>query len=174
MLFNLLLKHLNHHLMTLFNAAWRLLPVLLFLAACASPPEYPNEPQIEFVSWSKNTVNQGSQDTIYLKFSFTDGDGDLGNTKNNATNANIFLTDSRNNAAEFYYLPFIPQNGVGKSISGEVTIAISSICCWNQIPVCAKKLRTEELIYTLQIKDRTGNSSNALTLPPITVDCNHE
>ena len=59
-----------------------LLQLTLFLClfgACVQAPQYPIEPEISFVSISKDTMIQGqtkNDDFLYLTLAFTDGDGD--------------------------------------------------------------------------------------------------
>ena len=67
--------------------------ILLFVffvtifAACVRPPDYPIEPKITFVSVTDKAGNKKSsilqdgivsRDTMYLNFTFTDGDGEIG------------------------------------------------------------------------------------------------
>lgn len=141
--------------------------VLMLIASCVKPPNYPIEPQIEFISFSQTTI-QEQQDSFYVTFSFTDGDGDLGWASEDNDTTDIFFLDTRINAVTTVKLPFIPQQGVGNGISGEVRILMLPTRCAFQNP----PVPTQELIYTLYINDRAGNSSNVLTLPPLTVVCN--
>jgi hypothetical protein len=71
----------------------------LLIAACAQPPEYPIEPQLEFISLSKTSMRQGNgtEDTTLVTLGFTDGDGDIGNFKEGESNlvADLFLRDLR-------------------------------------------------------------------------------
>ena len=55
--------------------------LLLLALACTKPPDYPIEPVITYERMSNNTMQQGalgSEDSIAITFSFTDGDGDIG------------------------------------------------------------------------------------------------
>ena len=75
---------------------WILATTLILTESCSRPPEFPDEPVIEYIGLSKNTIIQSRssqlpQDTIEISFKFTDGDGNLGN----ADSVNILLTDSR-------------------------------------------------------------------------------
>jgi hypothetical protein len=85
------------NLMSVFQLKfWIVAVASSLLVTCSRPPEFPNEPVIEFIGLSKNTIIQSRssqlpQDTIEISFKFTDGDGNLGN----ADSVNIILTDSR-------------------------------------------------------------------------------
>lgn len=51
----------------------------LFVSACLTPPEFPNEPEISFhnIVYKKGATEFAS-DTLVLTINFQDGDGDLG------------------------------------------------------------------------------------------------
>jgi hypothetical protein len=149
--------------------------LFLFLAACATPPDYPIEPYIEFISLSKNSMLQSSipnKDSTLLTLYFTDGDGDLGSDDSLA----IFLIDKRDDFKQpGFRIPFIGEQGVGKGISGELYIAIPTTCCYfedGRTP-CEKSSsgETDEVIYEIYIKDRAGNMSNKIDIAPITLRC---
>lgn len=143
--------------------------------ACIKPPSYPIEPVIEFTSLSKVTIQQSTlnEDSITINFTFTDGDGDLGDSDS----INIFVTDTRQNfIANKFRIPFIPPEGAANGISGEVSIVTYSTCCIfpdGQVP-CTPSVNypVDTLTYKVQIKDRAGNLSNIIETPPIFVLCN--
>jgi hypothetical protein len=101
-------------------------------------------------------------DTLIIKFSFTDGDGDLGG----GDTTNVFLIDSRlGNAGESYLISDIPQAGATNGISGEITIMIPKIFCFpNSAP-------RDSLIYSIQIVDKAGHQSNIIQTPAIELVC---
>jgi hypothetical protein len=153
-----------------------LLLVVLTFATCIKPPDYPIEPQIEFTGLSKTTMRQGqlgSEDSLYLFFSFTDGDGDIGGVGQDKDSLNIFLTDKRNNQlAERFRIPFVPEQGAGNGISGEVQVLLFTTCC-NVLPPCEPSLTKpiDTLVYEIYIKDRAGNKSNVIQTSPIFLQC---
>ena len=151
------------------------LGIILGLAACVSPPEYPIEPVIEFVSMSKTTLQQGFQaeDTLSIVFSFTDGDGDIGTDENDL---NLTLIDSRTGLeGQLYRVPTVPNPNEKYGISGEIILQVYSICCqhptlnescdvWADYPV-------DELYYDIQMWDRAGNGSNIISTNVFQVIC---
>jgi hypothetical protein len=154
-----------------------------FIAACVSPPDYPLEPQIAFVSLTngsgnpKNAMRQGqlgTEDSLFVTISFTDGDGDLGSTGSKGQDSvNIFLLDKRDNrSVENFRMPFIPEQGAGNGISGEIRMLLFTTCC-NVIPPCepSTKKPIDTLIYDIYIKDRKGNKSNTIQSAPIYLQC---
>ncbi len=137
---------------------------------CVEAPIYPVEPVIEFVKINRTQViaqtipedPNRALDTVYITFSFTDGDGDLGGGSVN----NVFLIDSRlGNSGESFYIDAIPQGGASNGISGEITIMIPEIFCFpNSEP-------RDELVYSIQIVDKAGNLSNIIETPAIELIC---
>jgi hypothetical protein len=147
----------------------------MMMSACLDAPNYPDEPEIDFISLSKTVMQQGSlfEDSTFVKISFTDGDGNLGDEDR----VNIFLKDQRDTSETFttFKIPFIPEEGAGNGISGEITLLLFTSCCIydnGQAPCTPSTFQpTDTLVYDLYIEDRAGNASNILTLPEITLLC---
>ncbi len=145
------------------------LTISLLIYGCVEPPDYPIEPVIEFISVNSNEVvaqtipedQNRDLDTIYIKFGFTDGDGDLG-----SDSLNVFVTDKRTgNADEVYSIGEIPQAGATNGISGEITVMIPEVFCFpNSDP-------RDTLVYEIQIFDKAGNASNIIESSPIVLIC---
>ena len=119
-------------------------------------------------------MSQGAlmEDSLYVRFSFEDGDGDIGSEDS----INVFLTDTRQNFANSFRIPNLSSNSNGTSIEGEVTMLIFTTCCLyddnSQAPCTPSTTQpSDEVIYTIQISDRAGNKSNIIELIPITVMC---
>jgi hypothetical protein len=154
--------------------------VLLFtiLISCTKPPDYPDEPVIEFNNLSQNFMRQGEppEDTIILTINYTDGDGDLGNMDDSL---DIYLSDTRFDLFNITYrLPFVPQQGAGNGISGEITVELPGSCCTypnNIAPPCDNSVSdiypTDTIVYELYIKDRAGNESNRIFTENIILLC---
>ena len=111
-------------------------------------------------------------DTMFVTFSFTDGDGDLGSEDS----LNIFLTDKRDNfLVDRFRIPFIPEEGSGNGIEGEIRVMVFTSCCIyesGQPPCTTGTDQTlDTLTYELFIKDRSGNESNRIETNPIVLQC---
>lgn len=150
---------------------------------CVKPPNYPNEPVIEFTGLSKNIMRQTKlgPDTVLVMFNFTDGDGDLGSQNNEP---NIFIEDGRDSfPKDPYAIPYIEPQGAGNGISGMITIALPTTCCIypkiNGItyPPCDTSKNAPQqfdtVFYRIYIKDRAGHVSNKITTDPITLICRY-
>lgn len=152
--------------------------VLIFFAAtissCITKPDFPLEPVIEFISMDDNQMVQNSfnTDSIRVTFSFTDGDGDLGDNDS----LNIFIRDNRDQfIASKYRLPELPPEGAQRGIRGKITVTIYTTCCIfpDGTPPCEPSLvyPTDTLRYEIYIRDRAGNVSNVIETDPIIVLC---
>ncbi|NUQ26039.1 MAG: hypothetical protein HUU34_18980 [Saprospiraceae bacterium] len=149
--------------------------------ACVKPPDYADEPEINFISLNKNTIAQGNgnspADTLAVVFGFTDGDGDLGI---NGDSLDVYLKDSRDGFVNTYKLPVIPEEGVGNGISGEITIKIPNvpfnICCTypDNSDACLPNANfpTDTFSYSINIRDRAGHLSNTIQTATVTILCN--
>jgi len=147
------------------------------LQNCVKPPDYPNEPVIEFMSLSKTTMLQTplGQDSILISFNFTDGDGNLGSQNGEP---NIFIKDGRDNFDKpAYQIPYIEPQGAGNGISGMISIVVPTTCCiytdangfkysCETVPI-----NFDTLTFLISIKDRSGNESNQIETPPIGLIC---
>ncbi|MEO1514164.1 MAG: hypothetical protein AAFV95_04100 [Bacteroidota bacterium] len=153
-----------------------LLLAFCLMESCTKPPDYPDEPVITFERLSKNVIRQRAKDSLLMVFSFTDGDGDLGDAENSA---NVFLTDTRDGSSFITYsVPFVPVQGANNGISGEISVVLSAefqICC---IPPAGLRpcesypqFPSDTLIYEIQLQDRAGNLSNVIQSAPIFLQC---
>ena len=126
--------------------------------SCLKAPEYPIEPIINFVGLTSEVMKQGAfnSDSTIITFSFTDGDGDLGDNDS----VNIFLTDERIGA---------------KGISGEIAIKVYTTCCLfpnGQTPCTpSSQYPVDSLVYGIYIIDRGQHKSNIIYTPAIKLLC---
>jgi hypothetical protein len=155
---------------------------LLFLLACIAmmsstcdkPPVYDVVPQITFSKFSKDTIQQNTGVvTFFVKF--TDGDGDIGTEEVGVTNM-IFVDDRRTAAGDtiFYTIPPIPKRGASDAISGEIEVDMAQICCRDpRTPIICNVIPNtyQEVSFLVQIKDNSGNWSNAIRTTPLKLKC---
>ena len=149
--------------------------------SCVNAPDYPTEPVIEYLAANKTTIAQGNAgarpDTLLIRFSFTDGDGDIGFESDSL---DVFLTDSRDGFVELKKLPVIPREGAGNGISGNISLRIPNtpfrICCTfpNGATACQpnEQFLTDTFSYAIQIRDRSNNFSNKIRTETFTILCN--
>jgi hypothetical protein len=146
---------------------------IILFHGCIEPPDYPVEPVIAFLEMNKTqivgqtTLEDPNRvvDTLFITFSFTDGDGDLGKSDTDTTR-NVFLIDSRlGNAGESFQVKTIPQAGVTNGISGEMTVMLPETFCFpNSAP-------RDRMTYSIQIVDNAGHYSNIIETPEIELIC---
>lgn len=161
-----------------------LVVIVLFLAVigCVKPPDYPDEPVITSVTLNKNVIPQATNnapvDTLIITIGFTDGNGDLSDEE---TEPNIELVDSRDSTILPNRIPAINEQGTENGIRGEIRILIPNktggskgICCiFPDRRICDVDSRypINTYHYSVRIKDRAGNWSNAMDTPEITILC---
>jgi hypothetical protein len=145
---------------------------------CLDTPDFPDEPYIEFVSLTKDTLQQGvfQEDSLFVTFHFEDGDGDLGRTDQEPEN-NIFFIDERTGTLDnTFAIPTIPEDGAGNGVEGEVKILLFSTCCiypdGSDPCVPNDQYPLDTVQYRIYIKDRAGNKSNEILTSPIILRCN--
>lgn len=154
-----------------------IISTLLYIG-CARPPDYPNEPVIEYSRISSNLMSQAKlDDRVLATISFTDGDGDLGDDDGRTT---LFIKDLRDDSPEnsAKILPKVPEPGANNGISGEITFQLLNSCCiWPlqflQAPCTpSTDYPVDTIVYEVYIVDRAGNESNRVQLEPIFLQCN--
>lgn len=145
---------------------------------CLDAPNFPDEPRIQFISLSKDTLQQGifMQDSLTVRFHFEDGDGDIGRGDQEPEN-NIFFIDERTGTLDnTFAIPAIPSEGAGNGVEGEVKIVLFSTCCiYNDgTDPCMPhpSIAFDTVQYRIYIKDRAGHQSNEILTTPIILRCN--
>lgn len=153
--------------------------ILVFLAGwrCLDSPDFPDEPFIEFLSISKDTLAQGifQDDSLVVRFRFEDGDGDLGRKDQDPEN-NIFFIDERTGTLDnTFAIPEIPQEGAANGVEGEVRIVLYSTCCiypdGSDPCVPNEQFPLDTVMYRIYIKDQAGHKSNEILTSPIILRC---
>lgn len=148
---------------------------------CVQPPDYPKEPVIEYIGLSKNLMQQGEgyADSLFVTFSFTDGDGDLGFPESDPT-ASVFIRDSRDSFSKPpLQLPYVEPQGAGNGISGEITVKLPTTCCIYTSPEGIKfacddvpvSIQFDSFYYFIKIRDRAGHESNEIKTAAIRLKC---
>ena len=157
---------------------WLLAAGAALVTACVNPPDYPDEPVIQYEGVNKNTIYQftnGPLDSITIQFSFTDGDGNL----STPDSADIFFRDSRfpNVEPTALSFPVIPAEGTGNGISGDVFFTLineaQSVCCAfnDRFCIADERFPVDTFSYFIYIKDRDGNVSNTIQTEQIQILC---
>lgn len=133
---------------------------LCFVSACKKKePESTTTPRIEFVSISPSTAVE-YVNSITITFSYDDLDGDLG--QNDPNVSNLFITDSRNNVIYNYRISQLSPDGSNIHIKGNLNAVIKNTAITDGST-------SQQVTYSLSIKDRAGNASNTITTSAITV-----
>ncbi len=154
------------------------------LLTCVKGPNYPVEPHIEYLSIDKNVVD--NYEVIKIKFSFKDGDGDLGGlyTENSTCSGvavceyesdsscfndhhwSFFAIDMRDSCFTYIRLPDVEPEGSIKGVSGEMEVSIIAVC------TCLNNCTEQTTSYKLVVRDKAGHLSNFAYTEPVTINCN--
>ena len=152
---------------------------ICWLTTCTDEPNFPVEPKLDLVRIGKTVLKQGRSieeggDTTMVTVYFEDGDGDIGGD----SSITIYRIDTRSGFTEpIYRVVEIPLEGVSSSISGEIDFALPPTCCnyiGDNTPIPCEvypPVPEQEVIFEIYIKDRAGNQSNTIALPPLTLLC---
>lgn len=133
------------------------LVVGLCTVSCKKQDSVVSVPEIQFVSINPQTPKEYSDD-IHIKFSYKDGDGDLG--ENNANAQNLFITDNRLNLTYKYRIQQLAPSGQAISIQGMLDVVISNTGI-------SDSSLMQDVNFSLYVTDRAGNRSNTITTPYI-------
>ena len=138
--------------------------MIFLFSSCFLPEELPPEPKIEFEGFIliKDTLEPklgNPAHLIWLKISFTDGDGDIGLAEGDTLpqpyyDNNLFI----NNIG--YRIPDITPKGQNKTLKGEIDVEI-----WI-IPASLY----DTIVYEIYLVDRALNLSNIVTSPAIVLN----
>ena len=135
------------------------LSAIVLLFSCEKEQEISNTPIIEFKSISPATVQEYSDDII-ITISYSDGDGDLG--ENNPDIHNLFVEDNRNGIVYQFRIPHLAPDNNSIAIEGDFNITINGSGITDESS-------SQQVNYSIYVKDRVGNKSNTITTSNITI-----
>lgn len=150
---------------------------VLFYFSCTNDPGFSENPEIEFISFSKDTLIQNNlnTDSLLLTIAFKDGDADLGGD-NPSVNQNIIITDKRTDVVyDRFKIPDLGITGIQTGIEGEIILKVFTTCCIfpDNIPPCSNPSQypTNELSFEIEMFDDNGNKSNTIETGVIVLLC---
>ncbi len=138
-----------------------------FLSSCkkdeeAAPnPKISNTPEIEFVKANKTTVTE-FEDSLVFTIKYTDGNGDLG--YEHADSTSLELIDNRVALVEKYHLGLLAPAGSDIVIQGELSVVLPHTF------ILDDSASSETTTYSIKVRDRSGNWSNVVNSPTITIN----
>lgn len=132
----------------------------LLLFACKKEEQYPDEPEIEFVSITPSSSVEFQGQTI-IRISYKDGDGDIGSVDPDVYS--VFIKDARLPAAdEFHVQPLTPP-GQDLQIEGELDIILTGL-------FITDTNASQTTSFSVTLRDQAGNLSNAVQTSTITIN----
>ena len=102
-----------------------------------------------------------NKDSVIIRISYRDGDGDLGENSSGIENAEI--TNFRNNITYKFRIRQLAPDNANVAIQGELEFIIPGVAMENT------SLASESTYFTVSITDRAGNKSNQISTDNITV-----
>ncbi len=132
---------------------------ILVMASCKKEDVMPATPEIAFVGMSTQQVTE-FQDHVTVRFSYKDGDGDLGQT--DPDDYTLWVKDARLESPDGYHIPPLAPEGAEVPIQGELEVELHTLFLLGSST-------QEETRYTIHIVDRAGNRSNEFTTDVITI-----
>jgi hypothetical protein len=114
------------------------------LAACNSSALFPVEPKITYLDIQARQVKE-YQDSMIITFSFTDGDGDLG--QNTAGYENLFLKDSRTGGSYTYRIRELVPDNAKVPVKGTLKFVLPFTF------LSSESVNSEQVVFEIKIKD---------------------
>ena len=135
--------------------------ILIQLAACKKEDEitYSDTPSIAFESISPGTIKE-FEDSITIRISYTDGNGDLG--ENNASVNNLFVTDTRINITYAFRIPQLSPDNSTIPIKGKLNVVLKNTGITDGS-------QGQSVIYQVYVVDRSGKKSNTISASPVNI-----
>ncbi|MEX0967470.1 MAG: hypothetical protein WD077_09545 [Bacteroidia bacterium] len=118
-------------------------------------------PYIELEEVTPHTVKQ-FEDRRHFFIFYRDGDGDLGHP--DADSLTLYITDNRFPLTEAYHIPPSAPEGSDIAIQGVLEVVTEPIMLKDE------NNASEQVTYTVRLRDRAGNWSNEVTSENLTVE----
>ena len=137
-----------------------LLLLLSASLACEKEKQALDEvPSIELISIDPLNVVQ-FQDSVIIKVSYQDGNGDLGGFP--ADSVNLFVVDNRNGVPFEFRIQELVPGGAEVPIKGTINITLQNL-------FLTGSGSQENVSFSIHAIDRAGNRSNVVNTPQVTV-----
>lgn len=140
--------------------------IVIAAAACKKTENGNPIPVIAYGGMSKDSVISGSKDTLSIKFTLTDGDGDVRYEQDSMFE--IYLKDSRSTTGVEmgFKMPEIPAGVIkdGESVDMHCVVNVSVS---DFLLLRPSRPQGDTLSYDIYFKDKAGHKSNTITTHPI-------
>ena len=138
-----------------------LLMLALVFTSCEKDdgPAFSVVPEIELVAIAPDTVVEFS-DVLVITISYKDGDGDIGHQDPDINS--IFVRDARLEDYDGFYIGPIAPIGEEVAITGQLDIEFPALFRFGNSS-------SENTFFYIYIEDRTGNQSNEIITPEVTI-----
>ena len=141
-----------------------LLAIPMMYSSCSDPEDSPSldpissTPEIVIHAMTPESINQFER--VKFMLGYTDGDGNLGDEDPNVHALEVL--DTRDSILHTFHVP--PQSPVPNiTISGVLEFDIENIILLDQ------NSTSEEVVFTIRLKDASGKWSNTVESPTLTI-----
>jgi hypothetical protein len=137
---------------------------LFLISGCTKEevkPEFSSTPKIAFLAMSPGSVTAW-KDSVIFTISYEDGDGDLG--QNTAGYENLFLKDSRTGGSYTYRIRELVPDNAEVPVKGTLKFVLPFTF------LSSESVNSEQVVFEIKIKDRSGKESNAVSSPGLQVN----
>ncbi len=132
---------------------------ILILGACKKDPASGEVPSIKMLNVNSTSVLQ-FKDSLVITFEYTDGNGDIG--ENDPDKNSLQIKDRRLANADYYFIkPLAPPDSEIK-IKGVISVQVRNTFLLGTG-------NSEVTNFDLKLRDRSGNWSNTISTPEITI-----
>jgi len=139
---------------------WFTLTCIIFLLTSCEKQNFDEAPEIALEEIGPEQII-AIKDSIYMRISFYDANGDLG--ENMTNDRHLFVVDERLELAHEFRISAIVPGGAEVPIQGELEWVIPSVFITNTAG------EPEDVTYRIYLFDREGNKSNTITTPAISI-----
>ncbi|HNQ11613.1 MAG TPA: hypothetical protein PKH65_04915 [Bacteroidia bacterium] len=146
--------------MTVRKCLYALISLAMLHLSCKKEEiSFSGIPEIKLISVSPTLIKEFS-DSIVFRIEYTDGDGNLG--VNDPNIDNLFLVDNRIPLTYSFRIQQLSPTGSNISIKGDIVLTLNNT-------VITDSSSSQIVSYSIYVKDQSGNTSNTVTTPQLTV-----
>lgn len=133
---------------------------ILLIACKKENAEINRIPEIEYKGINKTSFIQ-FQDSVIITIGYKDQDGDIG--ENDPNIYSLSVKDSRLEESDWYHIPPVTPNNEELHVQGTLQIKLNTLFLLGNGGIEYTRL-------SIQLQDRSGNLSNAILTPELTIN----
>jgi len=136
-----------------------MLTVVAVLSSCSKKNDISEVPSIQMLNVNSTSILQ-FKDSLVITIEYTDGNGDIGEI--NPDKNSLQIKDRRLSNADYYFVQPLAPPGSDIKIKGVIKVQIRNTFLLGTG-------NSETTNFDLKLRDRSGNWSNTISTPEITI-----